>query len=194
LKWKNQQQLLIEQDILMQQYTTEVRRKDRHENDVSFLQQMLQKTMACTISIEREGQPLLHTAFFAYDEQTNAITFHFSKHGWAGQEISEGKRATVSLFKTGKLYTAPKATDFGCEYESIVIYGKLKIVNDPDEKMRTLDLLFQRFFSKIPTDTYKPFTLEESRQINVGNIRIDDWVGKAHYVPEIATGSFWPEV
>src|SRR5215213_9998282 len=139
----------------MEPYKTEVRRKDRQEKDISFFKRMLEENLSCTISVEREGQPLLHTAFYAYDEPTNAITFHFSKHGWAGKEITEGKKATVSIYKSGKLYTAPKATDFGCEYESVVMYGQLRIINEEKEKMHTLNLLFQKCFSHVPTDSYK---------------------------------------
>lgn len=178
----------------MEEYVTTVRRKDRQEKDETFLKKMLETTMACTLSVEREGQPMLHTAFFAYDEMTNAITFHFSKHGWAGNELTDGKKITISIYKTGKLYTAAKAVDFGGEYESIIIYGRLKIATDPDEKMRTLDSLFQRFFSKIPTDTYIAFTLDEAKQIHVGNVQIDEWVGKAHAVPHVAIDSFWREL
>jgi nitroimidazol reductase NimA-like FMN-containing flavoprotein (pyridoxamine 5'-phosphate oxidase superfamily) len=175
----------------MEQYTTEVRRKDRQEKDVSFLKRILEENLSCTISVERSGQPLLHTAFFAYNESTHSITFHFSKHGWAGKEMTGDKKATVSIYKTGKLYTAPKAVDFGCEYESVIIYGQLRIINDEAEKTHTLNLLFQKSFAHVPKDSYQHFTPNEAKQINVGSIHIDNWVGKAHYVPGFAIDSFY---
>ncbi len=175
----------------MNEYAKDVRRKDRQIKDDTFLTEMLHESLACSIAIEREGHPLLHTAFYAYDAAGEAVTFHFSKHGWAGNEITTGKKATISMYKYGKLYTAQKAVDFGSEYKSVMIYGKVRLITDDDEKRQTLELLFQKFFSGVAADSYKPFTLQEAGQINVASVKIDDWTGKAHLKPASAIDSFY---
>jgi len=108
----------------LDQYPQTVRRKDRQETDTSFLHEILNNAVSCSVAIEKEGYPLIHVAFYHFDEANNDIIFHFSKHGHAGEEITDGKKASISIYKYGRLYTAAKAVDFGCEYQSVIIYGR----------------------------------------------------------------------
>lgn len=174
----------------MNEYSTHVRRKDRQKPDESFLREMLSKTMSCTIAVEKEGYPFLHVAFFVYDECANEIVFHFSKHGYAGEQIRDGSKATVSINRFGKLYTAKKAVDFGCEYQSIIAYGNISIVSDENERMRAMQMFFHRFFGTY-TREYEPFTPTQTKPVHVAKFRIADWAGKEHLAPEFATDSFY---
>ena len=176
----------------MENYSTHVRRKDRQQTDTSFLKSVLNNTVSCSIGIEKEGYPLVHVAFFAYDEINNEIIFHFSKYGFGGQEITGGKKVCVSVYKYGKLYTAPKAVDFGCEYQSVIIYGKIRILEEEDEKMNAMQFFFDKFFHHVPTENYEAFTLAQTNPIFVARIKIEDWFGKEHLVPPTAIDSFYP--
>ena len=178
----------------MEEYSKTVRRKDRQETDPSFLKNLLHNSVSCTIAIEREGYPLNHVAFFVYDEPENEIIFHFSKHGFAGEEIIQGKKACVSVYKYGKLYTAKRAVDFGCEYRSVILYGTIEVLSDEAERMRAMNIFFQKFFSDVPSDTYDGFTPQDAKPIHVAKIKIADWFGKEHLVPDLARSSFYPAV
>jgi nitroimidazol reductase NimA-like FMN-containing flavoprotein (pyridoxamine 5'-phosphate oxidase superfamily) len=171
---------------------TDVRRKDRQETDPSFLTEILHNSASCTIAIEKAGFPLNHVAFFVFDESQNELIFHFSKHGYAGEQIIDGKKACVSIHKYGKLYTAKRAVDFGCEYQSIIIYGTIRILSDDQERMDAMSLFFKKFFSTIPEDQYEAFTIQDAKPIHVARIRIENWVGKQHLVPQFALSSFYP--
>src|SRR5215216_1929967 len=107
----------------MNDYSRNIRRKDRQETEDEFFKDLLHRSVSCSIAIEKEGYPLIHVAFYVYDESNDEISFHFSKHGYAGQEILDDKKVAVSVYDYGKFYTAPRAVDFGCEYESIILYG-----------------------------------------------------------------------
>jgi nitroimidazol reductase NimA-like FMN-containing flavoprotein (pyridoxamine 5'-phosphate oxidase superfamily) len=175
----------------MSDYSNHVRRKDRQEKDPAFLRSVLTEAIDCSIAIEKVGYPLIHVAFFLFDEARNEIIFHFSKHGHASEEITNGKRVCVSVYKHGQLYTADKAVDFGCEYQSLIIYGNIQIVEDEAERLRDMTVFFDRFFNHIDKSTYKGFTEQEAKPITVARIKIVDWFGKEHRVPENATGSFY---
>lgn len=177
----------------MNNYPQSVRRKDRQETDIAFLHEVLTKSVSCSIAIEKEGYPLIHVAFFHFDEANNDIVFHFSKHGYGGEEITEGKKASVSVYKYGRLYTASKAVDFGCEYQSVIIYGKIRIIEREEERMQAMGTFFDRFFGRIPKDSYEAFTSAQSKPIHVAKIRIEQWFGKEHLAPAIAIDAFPPE-
>ncbi len=149
-------------------------------------------TVACTIAIEKEGYPFNHVAFFVYNKAEHEIIFHFSKHGFAGEEIKSGKKACVSVYKYGKLYTAKRAVDFGCEYQSVIIYGTIEVLSKEEERMRAMDIFFQKFFSGVPKGSYEDFNLQDAKTIDVAKIKIEDWFGKEHRVPTQALSSFYP--
>ena len=175
----------------MDDYSKKVRRTDRQETDEAFLRDLLNASVSCSIAIEKEGFPMMHVAFFVYDDVNREIIFHFSKHGYAGQEITDGKKVCVSVYKYGKLYTATKAVDFGCEYQSVIIYGKLRIVTDETEHLEAMQVFFDKFFGHIPRNTYEPMTPAQAKPIYVAKIRIEDWFGKQHLVPDAALDAFY---
>lgn len=176
----------------LKEYPKEVRRKDRQEADPSFLKALLNSSASCTIAIESDGYPHNHVAFFSYDEPANEIVFHFSKHGVAGKEITEGKKVCVSVHKYGKLYTAKRAVDFGCEYQSIIIYGKVRILTEEKDRMEAMSLFFDKFFRSVATENYDAFTEQDAKPVHVARITIENWFGKEHRVPPIALDSFYP--
>lgn len=182
---------LSKSDIL-ESYSKEIRRKDRQQADLSFLKDLLNDSVSCTIAIERNGYPLNHVAFFAYDETNHEIVFHFSKHGFAGEEITDDKKVCVSVYKYGKLYTAKRAVDFGCEYQSAIIYGTIRILTDQTERMKAMALFFDKFFKHVAQEEYDAFTDQDANPIHVARIKIHDWFGKEHRVPPFAIDSFYP--
>ncbi len=175
----------------MDDYSKKVRRTDRQETDEEFLVELLNESVSCSIAIEKEGFPIMHVAFFVYNEANKEIIFHFSKHGYAGQEIIDGRKACISVYKYGKLYTSTKAVDFGCEYQSVIIYGKIRIVTDEAERMEAMQVFFDKFFAQIPKDTYEPMTSAQARPIYVAKIKIENWFGKQHLVPGAALDAFY---
>lgn len=175
----------------MADHPENVRRKDRQQSEPQFLKNLLTHSVSCSIAVEKEGFPLLHVAFFVYDEANDEIIFHFSRHGYAGEEITEGKKACVSIYKYGKLYTAGKAVDFGCEYQSAIIYGTIRIITDEAARMKAMQVFFDKFFAHIPKDSYTSFTEQQAKPIHIAKIRIDKWFGKEHHVPEHAVSSFY---
>jgi nitroimidazol reductase NimA-like FMN-containing flavoprotein (pyridoxamine 5'-phosphate oxidase superfamily) len=158
------------------------------------MKELLHNTVSCTIAIERPGYPLNHIAFFAFDEAAHEIVFHFSKHGFAGDEITDGKKASIAVYKYGKLYTARRAVDFGCEYQSVIAYGTIRVLTDEGERLKAMEFFFQKYFSAIPKDQYDEFTSQDAKPIHVAKIKIDTWLGKQHLVPPIALDAFYSPI
>src|SRR5689334_14734041 len=99
-----------------------VRRKDREQADDSFLKNILMNTASCSLAvIDQDGDPTNHVAFHVYDPTHHEVIVHMSKYGFFGEHIFNNKKICVSFYKSGQLYTASKASDFGCEYQSVVV-------------------------------------------------------------------------
>ena len=177
----------------MERQFDKVRRIDRQETDNAVLHTLLDNSVSCTVAVPTQEYPLVQATFFAFDKVTDEVIFHFSKYGFSGQEITPGKHITISVYKYGKLYSAERAVDFGGEYQSVIIYGRIRIVDDEAEKMEAMKFFFDRYFSQIPSSDYKPFTVTEANPIHVVKVKIDKWIGKQHLLPQAAIQSFYPE-
>ena len=178
----------------MSKQLEKVRRSDRQETDISFLHSLLDNSLSCSVAIATDEFPLVQNTFFVFDKASEELMFHFSKYGFAGQEIQSGKKATISLHKYGKFYTAQKAVDFGCEYQSIVMYGKIRIVESEEERMQAMQIFFDRYFGNIPKSDFRDFTSSEANPIHVAKVRIEKWFGKQHLVPDKALASFYSHI
>jgi uncharacterized protein len=146
--------------------------------------------MSCSIAVEKDGFPFIHVAFFVFDASENEVIFHFSKHGYAGEQITDGKKAAISIYKYGKLYTAEQAVDFGCEYQSVILYGNISIITEEAARMDAMQKFFLKFFGHVQ-EKYEPFTTAQAKPIHVAKMKIDDWLGKEHLVPAFAKDSFY---
>ena len=82
--------------------------------------------------------------------------------------------------------------DFGCEYQSIIIYGTIRILSSEDERLDAMKLFFEKFFSGVAKNSYESFNAHDAKPIHVARIKIDDWFGKEHRVPLFAIKSFYP--
>jgi nitroimidazol reductase NimA-like FMN-containing flavoprotein (pyridoxamine 5'-phosphate oxidase superfamily) len=175
----------------MSSYSKNIRRKDRAQSELDFFKRMMVETLACTISVGTDDYPLTHVAFFAYDDSSHSISFHFSRHGQAGNAFTDGRKVCISVYKCGKLYTGKTALDFGSEYQSIIVYGTVKMLTEEKDRMKEMRALFDKCFRDVPKDSYKDFSHKDTDPLNIVQVRIDDWLGKEHLLPETATGSFY---
>lgn len=168
-----------------------VRRKDREKPDQAFLENILINTPSCSLSvIDQDGNPTNHIAFHVYNAERNEIIVHMSKHGFFGSHIFDQKKVSVGIYKAGELYTARKASDFGCEYQSVIVYGNATIEENEAEKIRLMKLFFNKFFAHIPKSDFQEFSPAELKPIFILRISIERWFGKEHLVPDHATSSF----
>lgn len=177
----------------MREKLNKVRRTDRQETETGFLHDVLENSMACTVAVNGDQFPLIHATFFDYDKVSNQIMFHFSKYGFGASEMKNDKNISISVYKYGRLYTAAKAVDFGCEYQSVIVYGKIRIVEEEQEKMEAMKSFFNKFFAHIPQTEYQDFTKVEANSIYVVKVKIDTWIGKQHLVPDKALKDFYAD-
>lgn len=114
---------------------------------------------------------------------------------WPGNKICIDRTCSSFAGRTNAAAAQPKAkaVDFGCEYQSVVIYGTIRIIEDEQERMQAMSDFFDRYFAQIPKDTYDAFTSAQSKPIHVAKIRIEQWFGKQHAVPALATDAFFPD-
>ena len=108
-------------------------------NDAEF-RTILKNGKYATVALCREDEPYLVTMNYGYDEAGNALYFHCAKVGLKIEFIQANPLVCATVvedhgYKMGKCDHA---------YRSLVLWGRMTIVEDLDEKKHALEtMLFQ---------------------------------------------------
>ena len=91
----------------------------------------------------------------------------------------------------GRLLPADTAMEFGVEYASVVAFGPVRVLSDPAEAERALQLLLDRYFPHLkPGEDYQPIIPEELNITAVYRLDIEAWSGKEDTSPADFPGAF----
>ena len=83
------------------------------------------------------------------------------------------------------------------QYESVMAFGKVQVIQDFDEKREKLNGLLQKYFGEMDSGTdYRPITDKELKQTSVYRIKIDHWSGKRNWPERTdqAEEGEWPDL
>ena len=81
--------------------------------------------------------------------------------------------------------------DFDVEYESVVVFGTIRVVTDTGRKRRALELLMEQFAPDLtPGEDYEPIADASIERTSVYRIDIEGWSGKRNDKPEDFPGAY----
>ncbi len=158
---------------------TDVRRQDRAVTDDAWIGNFLQRASVIVVGFTDGDQPFVKPTLFAYDPERRAIWFHATEFGRTTDLLRAHPQAAATAFEMGRLLPADRAMDFSVEYASVIVYGRVAIVEDEAEATRGLQLLLDKYFPQLkPGQDYTPILPEELKITAVFRLDISEWVGK----------------
>lgn len=167
-------------------------RADRAVTDEVWLKAMLHSAPYGMLATEWQGQPFLKPTLFGYDEPRQALYFHGAAQGRTRQNLDINPRASFCLCKMGRLLPAATAMGFSMEYESVTVFGQVRLVADPDEARDGLQLLLDKYFPHLkPGEDYRQIIPEELNITAVYRLDIEQWSGKANHARDDFPGAFF---
>ena len=156
---------------------------------VAFLHQA-QIGHIATLSKE---QPYITPTLFWYDDEKHEIYFHSNITGRVRSNAGRHPQVCFEASRAGKLLPSNIALQFSLQYESVIAFGEVRLLEDEAEKKRTLYGLIEKYF---PTMThgkhYRPITEKELNRTSVYAIRIQSWSGKRNWKERAHQGDEWP--
>ena len=156
-----------------------IRRHDRAIKDDVWIIAFLQRAEYGVLATCQDGQPFTVARNFAYDPEKHVIYFHGARKGRTYENIKEGTPANLNVSEMGELTTGPRAMDFGVDYQGVVVFGRISLVEDPDEARRGLQLLMNKHFPQLrPGHDYETFSDADLKVTAVLRLDIDSWSGK----------------
>ena len=173
-----------------------VTRQDRAIYDEGWIVDFLGKAGMGTIATARDGQPYQSTLLFVYEPGAHAIYLHTGKRGRVWDNLQNDPRVCFTATQMGRLLPAAVALNFSVEYQSVVAFGPARLVTDPLEAERALQLLLDKYFPHLrPGADYRPITETELSATAVYRMDVEEWSGKRKAVGEDFPGAFvWGEI
>jgi hypothetical protein len=149
-----------------------------------------------TIATSVDGQPYLSTLLFVYDETRHAIYLHTGRRGRIWDNIQANPQACFTATHMGRLLPAATALNFSVEYQSVVAFGALRLIDEPVEAELALQMLMDKYFTHLhPGIDYRPITQIELTATAVFRLDIEEWSGKQKSAADEFPGAFeWPNL
>jgi len=168
----------------------EVRRRDRAKED-PWIRAFLARAPIGVLATVRDGQPYVNSNLFVYDPEEHVIYTHTAQVGKTRANVEDDERVSFTAFDMGRLLPADEALEFSVEYGGVVAFGRGRIVDDPAEEERGLQLILDKYAPHLrPGRDYRPITPEELKRTTVFRMEIDRWSGKQKKVDPGFPGAF----
>lgn len=170
---------------------TQIRRQERAIYDETWMAEFLQHTSFGVTAYAVDGLPFVTTNLFVFDPQMRAIYLHSSDQGRTAQNMHRSPRVCFTAAEMGRLLPAEQARGFSVEYTSVVIYGAVTMIDDPQEMLHALSLLMAKYAPHLmPGQDYQPAGPDDLDGLAVYRITVEEWSGKRRPTPDEAPGAY----
>lgn len=116
-----------------------MRRKDRQITDENELNEILTQGKYTIISMCRDNEPYIVTLSYGYDKGKNVLYFHTGLKGLKIEFINSNSNVCATIIDDGG-YTMGECAH---KYRSIVINGKISIVENLEEKKYGMEVILE---------------------------------------------------
>lgn len=180
------------------QYSLEKRpanktRRPELATDDSWIRAFLKQATIGYVATVWEDQPFINSTTFWYDEVNERIIFHSNVSGRVRANSQQQEKVCFTATNSGQLLPSNVALEFSIQYESVVVFGWVKVLAEPEEKRQALYGLIAKYFAQMsPGRDYRPITDQELKQTSVYAITIDSWSGKRNWPDQADQSPDWP--
>jgi hypothetical protein len=106
---------------------------------------ILEKTPVGVLATCAGEEPWAVPVNFVYDAGSRRVYLHSGLKGRKLENIRANPRVSFLVYVPGKLAVAEKACEFGQRYQSVILSGRARIVDENEEKRRALEQLVAKY-------------------------------------------------
>ncbi|MBM4424939.1 MAG: pyridoxamine 5'-phosphate oxidase family protein [Chloroflexi bacterium] len=161
--------------------------------DDAWTRDFLRRAQIGHIATRWDDQPFITPTNFWYDPDRHEIYFHSNIVGRARANAERHNRVCFEASEYGKLLPSNIALEFSIQYESVIAFGSIRIIDDAEEKRRALYGLIGKYFPGMAAGReYRPITDQELKRTSVYAIAIESWSGKRNWADRADQSDEWP--
>ena len=160
--------------------------------DESWIIDFLTKTEIGHIATRWDNQPFITPSTFWYDEIGQEIIFHSNIVGQVRKNAERHPEVCFEASEYGNFLPSNISLEFSMQYESVIIFGEIRIMEDPEEKRNGLYQLIGKYFPGMnPGKEFRPITEKELKRTSVYAIKIKSWSGKRNWEDQADQSDQW---
>jgi nitroimidazol reductase NimA-like FMN-containing flavoprotein (pyridoxamine 5'-phosphate oxidase superfamily) len=168
-------------------------RHPEYAQDQAWIVDFLNQAQVGQIATRSDQQPYITPSLFWYSPQQHEIYFHSNITGQVRKNAEQHPEVCFAASRAGKLLPSNYALEFGMQYESVLTFGKIRVVEEEADKKKYLYGLIEKYFpGMIPGEHYRPITDQELKRTSVYAITIEKWSGKRNWKEQAEQGDDWP--
>lgn len=168
-------------------------RHPEYNRGEAWIKELLRRAEVAHIATIRDGQPFVTPRNFWYDQAHQRIIIHGSLTGRFAANLEGNPTACIEVSEHGRLLPSNCAMEFGVQYRSVMVFGKIRPLEDADDKRAGLYGLLHKYFpDKQPGREYRPITDQELSATAVYALEIEHWSGKENWKDRAEQIDEWP--
>lgn len=150
--------------------------------DNKWITQFLQTAQVGYVATRWKKQPFITPTNFWYDPERHEIYLHTNITGRLRANCEKYPQVCFAASSMGKLLPSNIALEFGVQYESVVAFGQICVLEENSEKLRALYGLIEKYFPGMqPGKHYRPIIDKELKRTSAFAIAIESWSGKRNW-------------
>ena len=119
-----------------------MRRTDREITDRAEMDDTIRRCQVCHLGLCDDGRPYVVPMSFGYDGER--LVFHGAAEGRKVDILKKNDRVCAEFEIVGDLITGDMACGWSVKYESAIVFGRARILEDLEAKREALACLTRR--------------------------------------------------
>ena len=172
-------------------------RRPKLDMDDEWNAKFLNKIKVGHISTRDGNQPFINPTSFWYSKEDHEIYFHSNAVGRMRFNAENNPETCFECYRSGRLLPSNLALEVSFQYECVIAFGRIRVIEDIDEKRGVLNELLQKFFGEMRSgEDYRPITNNELKRTSVYGIKIESWSGIRNWEERAdqAEDNEWPDL
>jgi nitroimidazol reductase NimA-like FMN-containing flavoprotein (pyridoxamine 5'-phosphate oxidase superfamily) len=189
-KWE---QYMVRKDYNLANTPANKQRLKEYQQTDAWVAEFLKKSLIGHIATRWKEQPFITPSTFWYAPEKHAIYFHSNVVGRVRANIEQHNEVCFETSAYGRFLPSNIALEFSLQYESVIVFGKIRVVEDEEEQRWALYGLIEKYFPAMKAgDEFRPITKKELKRTSVYAIQIESWSGKRNWEDEAEQSNKWP--
>ena len=170
-------------------------RRPKYAQDELWIRDFLGRVKVGHIATRWDEQPFITPTNFWYDPEQHEIYFHSNIVGRLRANLERHPEVCFEACEAGEILPSNVALEFSQQYESVIAFGKIRILQDEEEQRQALYGLINRYFPEMkPGIHYRPIIEQELKRTSVYAMSIESWSGKRNWKEHAEQSDEWPSL
>jgi nitroimidazol reductase NimA-like FMN-containing flavoprotein (pyridoxamine 5'-phosphate oxidase superfamily) len=166
--------------------------RKKYACDDEWISNYLQRETIGHIATRWDEQPFITPVLFWYDPERSEIIFHTNISGRLRTNVERFPQACFEACTGGRLLASNLASEFSYQYESVVAFGSIRVLESVQEKRAGLYGLLAKYFPEMmPDKEYRPILDDELASTCVYAFSISSWSGKRNWKEKAKQSAAW---